>query len=147
MGDEIKIAKDIIALILSMLVLAGILGSAFIARYKTKKLIESEEEREKHASELEEKLMALSGRLDKVEEAKKYLASKSDLALLKERINTNEKTMDTMRDDLEKQTELGTEIRIEISSMHAELKNVAQLLQDLKSCAIYSPSESTPSKP
>lgn len=147
MGDEIKIAKDIIALILSMLVLAGILGSAFIARYKTKKLIESEEEREKHASELEEKLMALSGRLDKVEEAKKYLASKSDLALLKERINTNEKTMDTMRDDLEKQTELGTEIRIEISSMHAELKNVAQLLQDLKSCAIYSPPESTPSKP
>lgn len=136
MGDEIKLAKDVTALILSIIAIGGIVGSAFITRYKTKRLIESEETREEKVQNIEKIITDITGRLEKVEETKKYLASKSDINLLKERIATNEKTMDAMKEDLQKQTELGTEIRVEIGSMHAELKNVTQLLQDLKSCAM-----------
>ena len=139
MGDEIKLAKDVLALILSAIALGGIIGSALITRYKTKKLIDGEESRKKIIEEIEGKINSLTGRLEKIEESKKYLANKSDIDLLKERISTNEKTMDTMKEDLQRQTELGTEIRIEIGSMHAELKNVTQLLQDLKSFAIQPP--------
>ncbi len=139
MGDEIKLAKDVLALILSAIALGGIIGSALITRYKTKKLIDGEESRKKIIEEIEGKINSLTGRLEKIEESKKYLANKSDIDLLKERITTNEKTMNTMKEDLQRQTELGTEIRIEIGSMHAELKNVAQLLQDLKSFAIQPP--------
>lgn len=146
MTEILEASKQALGLIIGLISLSAAIGGAFVSRYKIKILIEKNKEADNKAKEIENSIKDITNSFTemkgKVKSLQKELDSKvssHEFKLIDEKVMNATKTIDAVSQEFSKQKELFTEIRIEMGSMHTELKNINQLLSELKSCAIISP--------
>lgn len=150
MIESIEMSKQILGLIMGILGLSAAIGAAAVSRYKIKIIEKSDEDKKKQIEDLEHQISKLNISIkqsDKnIENLEKEInklelhidnnVSKSEIKFMEEKIMNAEKTIEAVSREFQKQKDLFTEIRIEMGSMHTELKNINQLLIELKTCSI-----------
>ena len=116
MSEFLDTLKQMLGVILALLSLGTAVGSAFVSRYKVK--VQGEE-----IKSLKDECKSLKDEIVELE--------KTDNTM-KEKIHGIEKSTESFNQDMQRQKELLTEIRIEVGGMTSELKSLNRLLVEIK---------------